>query len=72
MILSFIDIGTEYNKYVVGVLSGLTVIVPAVIWYSDSKENESRDNRINLQDEILGQAVDELSKKADSGQCLYD
>lgn len=71
MILSFLDIGTEYNRYVVGVLSGLTVIVPAVIWYSDSKENENRDEHIKLQDEILGQAVDDINKKADADQGVY-
>ena len=71
MILSFLDIGAEYNKYVVGVLSGLTVIVPAVIWYSDSKENANRDDRINLQDKILGQAVNDLNKKADADQGCY-
>ena len=71
MVLSLIDLGTEYNKYIVGLLSGLTVIVPAVIWYSDSKENETRDDRINLQDEILGKAVDDLNKKADAEQGFY-
>ena len=71
MVLSLIDLGTEYNKYIVGLLSGLTVIVPAVIWYSDSKENETRDDRINLQDEILGKAVDDLNKKADAEQGIY-
>jgi hypothetical protein len=53
------------------VLSGLTIIVPAVIWYYDSKENEYRDDRINLQDEILGKAVDDLNKKADAEQGVY-
>ena len=71
MVLSLLDIGAEYNKYIVGLLSGLTVIVPAVIWYSDSKENENRDDRINLQDEILGKAVDDLNKKADAEQGVY-
>lgn len=71
MILSFMDIDAKYNKYILGVLSGLTVIVPAVIWYYDSKENENRDDRINLQDEILGKAVDDLDKKADAEQGVY-
>lgn len=71
MILSFLDIDTKFNKYIVGVLSGLTVIVPAVIWYSDSKENKYRDERISLQDEVLGKTVDDLNKKADADQGIY-
>ncbi len=71
MILSFMDIDAKYNKYILGVLSGLTVIVPAVIWYYDNKENEYRDDRIKLQDEILSKAVDDLHKKADAEQGVY-
>lgn len=71
MILSFMDIDAKYNKYILGVLSGLTVIVPTVIWYYDNKENEYRDDRIKLQDEILGKAVDDLHKKADAEQGVY-
>ena len=51
MILSFVN---EKNiQYVVGILSGLTVIVPAVIWYSDGKENEARDKKIDDHDKSL-------------------
>ena len=51
MILSFVD---EKNiQYIVGVLSGLTVIVPAVIWYSDGKDNEARDKKIDDHDKSL-------------------
>ena len=71
MILSFMDIDAKYNKYILEVLSGLTAIVPAVIWYYDSKENEYRDDHINLQDEILGKAVGDLNKKADAEQGVY-
>ena len=41
MIASFIK-----GDYVVGVLSGLTVIVPAVIWYSGDKENRNCDRQL--------------------------
>lgn len=40
-IISFYD-----RQYVVGFLSGLTVIVPVIIWFSDDKENQVRDNKI--------------------------
>ena len=51
MILSFVD--EENIQYIVGVLSGLTVIVPAVIWYSDGKDNEARDKKIDDHDKSL-------------------
>ena len=72
MILSFLDIDAKYNKYVVGVLSGLTVIVPAVIWYSDGKENERRDNTLAKHEDSLTWHDVEISKKANSDQGFYD
>ncbi|UKK67553.1 hypothetical protein L6466_13460 [Prevotella communis] len=41
-IISFLD-----KQYVVGVLSGLTVIVPVIIWFSDDKDNQVRDEKID-------------------------
>ena len=72
MILSFLDIDAKYNKYVVGVLSGLTVIVPAVIWYSDGKDNERRDNTLAKHEDSLTWHDAEISKKANSDQGFYD
>ena len=72
MILSFLDIDAKYNKYILGVLSGLTVIVPAVIWYSDGKDNERRDNTLAKHEDSLTWHDAEISKKADSDLGFYD
>ena len=72
MILSFMDIDAKYNKYILGVLSGLTVIVPAVIWYSDGKDNERRDNTLAKHEDSLTWHDAEISKKANSDQGFYD
>ena len=60
------------SKYVVGVLSGLTVIVPAVIWYSDGKDNERRDNTLAKHEDSLTWHDAEISTKANSDQGFYD
>ena len=60
MVLSFIK-----GDYVVGALSGLTVIVPAVIWYSDDKENQSRDRQLAKQERDLRIHDQVLDSKAD-------
>lgn len=72
MILSFMDIDAKYNKYILGVLSGLTVIVPAVIWYSDGKDNERRDNTLAKHEDSLTWHDAEISKKANSDLGFYD
>ena len=42
MIASF-----QNEDYIVGCLSCLTVIIPVIIWFSDDKENQKRDERID-------------------------
>lgn len=59
------------KEYVVGVLSFLTVVVPAIIWFSDCKENKNRDNQINQHGEKLEQTNEKLNNKADSDQGTY-
>lgn len=67
MIASFIK-----GDYVVGVLSGLTVIVPAVIWYSDDKENLNRDRQLAEQERDIRIHDQVLDSKADRDQGFYD
>ena len=67
MIASFIK-----GDYVVGVLSGLTVIVPAVIWYSDDKENQNRDRQLSQQERDIRIHDQVLDSKADRDQGFYD
>lgn len=67
MIASFIK-----TDYVVGILSGLTVIVPAVIWYSDDKENQKRDRQIAKQEENYRLHDQILETKADADQGFFD
>lgn len=67
MITSFIK-----GDYVVGALSGLTVIVPAVIWYSDDKENQNRDRMLAEQEEKQQLHDEILATKADADQGFYD
>lgn len=67
MIASFIK-----GDYVVGALSGLTVIVPAVIWYSDDKENQNRDRQLAEQERDLRIHDQVLDSKADRDQGFYD
>lgn len=67
MVLSFVK-----GEWVVGVLSGLTVIVPAVIWYSDDKENQMRDKILAEQEEINIIQDQVLESKADAEQGFYD
>lgn len=67
MIISFLK-----GEYVVGFLSGLTVVAPAVIWYSDNRENRKRDRQLEVHDNSLKWHEHEISKKADSEQGFYD
>ena len=67
MIISFVQ-----GQYVVGFLSGLTIIVPAVIWYSDGKDNERRDITLAKHDDSLTWHEAEISKKANNDQGFYD
>ena len=67
MIASFIK-----TDYVVGFLSGLSVIVPAVIWYSDDKENQKRDRQIAKQEENYRLHDQILETKADADQGFFD
>lgn len=67
MVISFVN-----GQYVVGALSGLTVIVPAVIWYSDDKENQDRDRQLAEQERDLRIHDQVLDSKADKDQGFYD
>ena len=67
MVFSFVN-----GQYVVGALSGLTVIVPTVIWYSDDKENQKRDRQIAKQEENYRLHEQILETKADADQGFYD
>ena len=67
MIASFVK-----GDYVVGTLSGLTVIVPAVIWYSDDKENQIRDRQLADQERDLRIHDQVLDAKADRDQGFFD
>ncbi len=67
MILSF-----KEGQYVVGVLSALTIIVPSVIWYSDGKDNDKRDQLLERHDDSLTWHEAEISKKANNDQGFYD
>ena len=60
------------GDYLVGILSGLTVIVPAVIWYSDEKENQNRDRLLAKQERNLSIHDQVLDSKADKDQGYYD
>lgn len=48
MILSF-----KEKNYIVGVLSGLTVMIPVIIWFSDAKDNEGRDKKLAKHENCL-------------------
>lgn len=67
MVISFVK-----KDIVVGVLSGLTVIVPAVIWYSDDKENRNRDRQLIEPEKNLHIHEQVLETKADAEQGFYD
>ena len=48
MLLSFVN-----EQVVTGIISFLTVLVPVVIWFSDDKENQERDDKfIKLKEDV--------------------